>query len=51
MTLITTAPFLCALLGLLTYGLAPSHPGLGLETFGCGLLVGMFVLATHVVKL
>lgn len=51
MTLITTVPFLCALIGLLIYGLAPSHKWLGLVTFGCGLLVAMFVLATHAVKL
>ncbi len=37
MTLITTIPVLCALIGLLMYGFTTNHKHLGMIAFACGL--------------
>jgi hypothetical protein len=53
MTLTTTIPALCALIGLLVALLTSRQPVqyLGLIAFGCGLLVTMMQLAGHVIRL
>ncbi|GAC1529102.1 MAG: hypothetical protein NVS2B6_17190 [Thermoleophilaceae bacterium] len=49
MTLIAILPALVALVGLLIYALT-SHKQLGLVVLGCGLVVVMYVLSGHVVR-
>ncbi len=53
MTLITTIPALCALIGLLVSLLTSREPvrHLGLIAFGCGLLALMLQLSGHTIKL
>jgi Na+/phosphate symporter len=53
MTLITTVPALCALLGLLIALLTSRETvrHLAYIAFGCGLLVVMMQLAGHVIRL
>ena len=50
MIVIATIPALVALLGLLIYALT-SHKIAGLVVMGCGLVVVMYVLSGHVVRL
>lgn len=53
MTLIATVPMIFCLAGLLVYLFAarPKVCEAGRLMFACGLLVALYVLATHVVKL
>jgi len=53
MTLTTTIPALCALIGLLVALLTAREPvrHLAYIAFGCGLLVAMMQLAGHVIRL
>ncbi len=50
MTLITTIPVLCALIGLLTYGFT-SHKHIGLIAFGCGLFHFLAQVASKAIHL
>lgn len=47
--MIFTVPAIAVVVGLLVYGLS-SHKQLGLIVFGCGLLVLVYLLAGHVVR-
>lgn len=53
MSLVILAPLLVALIGVLTYALATRAElkEIGRLMFGCGLLVSLFVVATHVWRL
>ena len=52
MTIYILIPFLVCIIGALTYALAAKAElkEIGRLCFGCGLLVTLFVVATHVVK-
>ncbi len=50
MIVIATIPALVALIGLLVYALT-THKTAGLVVMGCGLVVVVYVLAGHVVRL
>lgn len=51
--MIALVPILAAVVGALLYALTanPKLAELGRITFGCGLLVSLFVLAQHTVRL
>ncbi len=50
MIVISTIPFIVMVLGILIYALT-SHKTAGLVVMGCGLVVLMYVLSTHVVTI